>query len=128
MNDLAHSQNKQKDDGYAVGEEIVTVGRGIVPGNAHGPFLLRTFPNVATGDFDNDDNDIELGPRRGRPESLQSCFAACGDSWKRSNTSDKFICVGMIVVGVGLVVGGTILMINRNGGCWTRPTSPHIQS
>ncbi|OQV12449.1 hypothetical protein BV898_13325 [Hypsibius exemplaris] len=121
MSHLAHSQNEQKDDSYAVGQEIITVGHGIVPGNAHGPFLLRTFSDVATDDFDNDDDNIELSHMSGRPKSLQSCSAACGDFWKSSTTLAYFIFVGMVAVGVGLVVGGTILVINHDGGGYPRP-------
>ncbi|OWA55473.1 hypothetical protein BV898_19860 [Hypsibius exemplaris] len=115
MTHLVHPQNEQKDAGCAVGEEIVNVGRETVLGDAHGPLLLRAFPDVANGNLDNDDNDIERHGRRGRSKSLQSCSAACGDFWKSSTTGAYFISVGMIALGVGLVFGGTILMINYNG-------------
>ncbi|OQV23072.1 hypothetical protein BV898_03118 [Hypsibius exemplaris] len=134
MSPLTHSQNEQKDEGYAVGEEILNIGgrgtvlgdahgeeiiniggRGTVLGDAHGPLLLRAFPDVATDNFDNDENDIERHGRRGRPKSLQSCSAACGDFWTSSTTGAYFLSVAMIAVGVGLVVGGTILMMNYDG-------------
>ncbi|OQV23075.1 hypothetical protein BV898_03121 [Hypsibius exemplaris] len=115
MTQFAHSQNEQKDNGS--GEEIVNVnlGLGTVLGGAHKPLLLRTFPDVSNGDLNNDNNDIERGDRRGRPKSLQSCSAACGDFWKSSTTVFYFISVYLIAAGVGLVVGGTILMINYDG-------------
>ncbi|OQV23078.1 hypothetical protein BV898_03124 [Hypsibius exemplaris] len=114
MTQFAHSQNEQKDDAR---KEIgnLNVGPETVLGDAHKPLPLRISPDVTTGDLDDDDTDIERGGRSGRPKSLQSCSTACGDFWKSSTTGIYFISVGMIAVGVGLVVGGTILMMNYDG-------------